>query len=123
MVRKTVKYIDFNGNEAEDELFFNLNEVEIVELDLEFEGGLESFVENLDPEKNPKDVMMLFRVLMSASVGHKTEDGKHFIKDDDEAKMFKNSAAYSALFVEMIQDETKGAAFFNALLSANAPSA
>lgn len=123
MVSKSVKYIDFDENLQTETLYFNLNEAEIIRLDLEFEGGFEKYIGRLneDPAKYPLKIMDMFEKIMATSVGHKSEDGKHFIKDDDEAAQFKNSAAYSALFVEMLQDGDEGAAFFNALMSRNSP--
>ena len=117
MLKKTIKYVDFDGKEGEETLYFNLTEPEVVRLDVQFKGGLEKFINNLDPEAKPEDVLSLFEKLIKASYGKKSEDGRHFTKDSESANLFFQSAAYSALFVELIQDADKAAAFFNGLLS------
>jgi len=121
VLKKTVKYVNFDGKEDQEVLYFNLTEPEVVRLDVQFEGGLETFINKLDPELKPQDVLDLFEKLIKASYGEKSADGRHFRKSPETAQLFYQSAAYSALFVELIQDADKAAAFFNGLLSSTAP--
>ena len=122
MLKKVVKFIDFNGDPAEETLYFNLTEAEVVRLDTKYKGGFEEVVKHLDPENNPQEVLNLFEDVIRASYGIRTEDGKHFIKNSAESEMFFYSAAYSALFVELLQDADKAAAFVNGLLASTVPS-
>ncbi|MCK5604780.1 hypothetical protein KAR91_23020 [Candidatus Pacearchaeota archaeon] len=121
MLKKTIKYVNFDGKEDQETLYFNLTEPEVVRLDVQFVGGLEKFIKNLDPEVRPEDVLNLFEKLIKAAYGEKSDDGRHFTKDPETANLFFQSAAYSALFVELIQDADKAAAFFNGLLSSTSP--
>lgn len=117
MLRKEVEYVDFNGKQQKEVLYFNLTEPEVVRLDVKFPGGLEKYVEALDPEENPQKVLDLFEEVIKASYGEKSEDGKYFVKDEERVSLFFGSAAYSSLFMELIQDADTAAAFFNALLT------
>ena len=117
MLKKTIKYIDFDENEQEETLYFNLTEPEVVRLDVSFPGGLEEYINNFDENVNPQDILKLFEEVIRASYGEKTADGRSFIKEPEAVNLFYQSAAYSALFVELIKDADKAAAFFNALLS------
>ena len=117
MLKKTIKYIDFDGKKQEETLYFNLTEPEIVRLDVEFTGGLEEYIANLDEKVNPQDILSLFEEVIRASYGEKSDDGRHFIKNTESVFLFDQSAAYSALFVELVKDADKAASFFNALLS------
>lgn len=123
MLKKVVKYTDFNGNPAEDTLYFNLTEAELVRLDVKYkpQGGFEGVASNLDPENNPEEVLTLFEDIIQASYGVRSEDGKYFIKDSEEAKLFFQSAVYSALFVELLQDADVASAFVNGIISSTAP--
>lgn len=121
MLKKTVKYVNFDGKEDKEVLYFNLTEPEVVRLDVQFEGGLEKFINELDPKSKPQDVLDLFEKLIKASYGEKSEGGRHFIKSPEAASLFYQSAAYSALFVELIQNADKAADFFNGLLSSTSP--
>lgn len=118
MLKKVVKYVDFEGEERLDTLYFNLTEPEVVRLDVQFEGGLEEYIANLDDKIAPENILTLFEEVIQASYGEKGEDGRHFIKNQEAREMFFQSAVYAALFVELIQSADKAAAFFNGLLSA-----
>jgi hypothetical protein len=117
MLKKTIVYNDFDGKERSEQFLFNLTEAEVVRLDSEFPGGLASHIENLDVEGNPHEVIFLFERLIKSSYGIKSDDGRHFIKNDPDVDMFWESAAYSALFMELVKDAEKAASFFNALIS------
>ncbi len=117
MLKKTIKYVDFDGKEQEETLYFNLTEPEVVRLDVSFPGGLEVYISTLDEKVNPQDILKLFEEVIRASYGEKSEDGRYFLKDPEAVNLFYQSAAYSALFVELIKDADKAAEFFNALLS------
>jgi hypothetical protein len=117
VLKKVVKYVDFDGKKREDTLYFNLTEPEVVRLDVEFPGGLEEYINNLDEKVNPKDILSLFEQVIRASYGEKSDDGRYFVKDPKAVDLFYQSAAYSALFVGLVKDADKAATFFNGLLS------
>jgi hypothetical protein len=117
MLKKAIKYIDFDGNTREDTLYFNLTEPEVVRLDVKFPGGLEEYINNLDEKVNPQDILNLFEDVIRASYGEKSDDGRYFVKDPELVDLFYQSAAYSSLFVELVTNADKAATFFNALLS------
>ena len=117
MLKKAIKYLDFDGNEQEETLYFNLSEPEVVRLDVQFKGGLEEYINNLDEKVNPQDILSLFEKVIKASYGEKSDDGRYFVKKEEGIDLFYQSAAYSALFVELVTDADKAATFFNALLS------
>ncbi len=117
MLKKAIKYVDFDGKEQEETLYFNLTEPEVVRIDVEFPGGLVEYIENLDSKVNPEDILTLFEKVLRASYGEKSDDGRYFIKNEEAADLFYQSAAYSSLFVDLVTDADRAAAFFNALLS------
>ena len=117
MLKKTIKFIDFNGKEQKTVVYFNLIESEIVRLDVEFEGGLVSYINNLDSKVRPKDILTLFEKVILLAYGQKSEDGLHFLKSEEQAVLFKQSAAYNSLFVSIVQDADAASDFFNRLLS------
>ncbi len=117
MLKKVIKYVDFDGKEQEETLYFNLTEPEVVRLDVQFEGGLEVYINNLDEKVNPQNILSLFEKVLRASYGEKSDDGRYFVKEEKLVDLFYQSAAYSALFVELVQDADTAANFFNSLLS------
>lgn len=121
MLKKDVTYQDFNGEERTDTFYFNLTEPEVVRLDVEFPGGLQEYINNFN-EEEPQNILNLFEKVIRESYGEKSKDGRYFIKDPESTDRFYQSAAYSALFVELVQDAEKASVFFNALLTRTAVS-
>lgn len=121
MFKKVVEYVDFNGEPNTAELYFNMTQREAVRFDLEFEGGLEKYVAGLNADKDQLGIMNLFERLLLSSYGEKTEDGKHFLKDQDIQDRFKQSAVYDALFTSLLQDTDQAVQFFNEVVSTAIP--
>lgn len=120
MIKKKVTYTDYDGKERTETLYFNLTEPEMVRLDVKYEGGLETVIQNLDPEARPAEVLELFETVIRTSYGEKSEDARYFVKDEKATDLFMQSGAYSALFMELIQDADAAAAFVNGLISSTA---
>jgi hypothetical protein len=120
VLKKSITYKDFDGKKRSEELYFNLTEPELVRLDVAYKGGLEKHVKQLDPEERPNEVLELFETVIRTSYGEKSEDGRFFVKDPNAVSLFMQSAAYSALFMELIQDADKAAAFVNGLVTQTA---
>jgi len=117
MLKKTVKFIDFDGAERTTVLYFNLVESEIVRLDVEFKGGLENYINNLNAGSDTQDILTLFERVILLAYGEKSEDGLYFLKGPDKSELFKQSAAYNSLFMSIVQDVDVATDFFNRLLS------
>lgn len=104
MLKKTIKYVDYNGETHEEEYYFNLSKAEVMEMQLGTAGG---FAEHLQKLVNTKDVPAItkaFKDLILASYGVKSDDGKRFIKSPEIRDAFVQSEAYSELFMELIQN-------------------
>jgi hypothetical protein len=63
----------------------------------------------------------LFEDVLSSSYGVKSEDGRRFVKDPVVVGQFLDSAAYSALFMELLGDAEAAAAFMEGVLTITAP--
>lgn len=116
MLKKTIKFKNFNGEEARMDAYFNLTRVELIRLEARYDGGLEKYISTFDPENKPKPVLEFFENFIMESYGRKSDDGLYFIKDPDEALLFMQSAAYDALFMDLISDTDKATDFINAVV-------
>mgnify|MGYP000915220006 FL=1 len=116
MLRKTVHYTDFNGNEAEEVLYFNLSMPELLEMDNSGPGGLKERLNTMIEETDGQAILKTITDLIYKAYGKKSEDGKKFIKNGALADDFFQSAAYEALFEELITDENAAAAFVNGIV-------
>lgn len=117
MLKKTITFTDFEGNEAKMDAYFNLTKTECVDLNLEFEeeGGLIGRIKKLMTEREngetPKKPAYDFvKLLIDRSYGVRPKDNPSlFLKEDDDGrplyKKFKQSAAYDAYVFALLSGE------------------
>lgn len=119
MIKKTVKYVDYNGVERVEDFYFNLNKAEITEMELSIDGGLTKMIEDIVASNDNKQIVGLFKEILLKSYGEKSKDGKRFVKSKEMAEAFAQTEAYSELFIELALDAQAAADFFNGILPAD----
>lgn len=115
MLKKHMKYKDYNGEEKEEDFYFNLNKAELFEMELSSEGGLEETINRLMNEKNGKEIIAMFKKLILGSYGVKTVDGR-FAKSEELSRKFSETAAYPELFTELATNAESATAFVNGIV-------
>ena len=116
MLKKTIKYTDYEGVEREEDFYFNLNKAEVMEMQLSTDGTLTKFIEKIIAEKRVPELVKIFKELILKSYGEKSVDGKRFIKNDRILEEFTQTEAYSNLFMELSTDADAAAAFINGII-------
>ena len=116
MLKKRIKYTDYDGNVREEDFYFNLNKAEITELELSTEGGLQQMIERIIDAKDTAQIIQFFKKIILMSYGEKSPDGRRFIKNDKLTEEFTQTEAYSELFLELASDEKSAAAFVNGII-------
>lgn len=123
MFKKTVKYVDFDGNQREDTLYFNLTKAELTELAMSAEGGLDKYINRIIESRNEAEIVKLFKELILMAYGEKSDDGRRFIKKRNGVRLadeFAETEAYSELFMELATNEQAAIEFFNHIVPAEA---
>lgn len=116
MLKKTIKYVDFDGNEREEDFYFNLTKAECMEMELSTTGGMERFINKIIAEKDNKKIVEMFKDIILRSYGEKSLDGKRFMKSPEISAGFAATEAYSELFMELSSDSEAAARFVNAII-------
>lgn len=116
MIKKTMTFIDYDGNERTEDFWFNLNKAEVAKMELGTTGGIQKMIERLVQEQDSARIVEIFDQMICASYGKKSPDGKRFIKSQDLLDKFKQTEAYSDLFIELLGHPDMAAAFFNEVL-------
>lgn len=120
MLKRPITYTDFNGNKVTEDFYFNLSVAEAVEMEVSDESGsLGNFLKTIVAEENKRELMRMFKELISAAYGEKSEDGKYFLKSEEMRRKFLDSAAYAQLFVELVTNEQSVADFIIGVLPAD----
>lgn len=116
MLKKVIKYTDYNGNEREETFYFALSKPELVEMELSINGGLSEYIERIMSAQDTRSLIALFKDLILKSYGEKSLDGKHFTKSEELSKAFSETEAYTTLFMELVEDADTAANFVNGIL-------
>ena len=120
MLKKNIKYTDYNGVERSEDFFFNLSKAELMEMEMGTTGGLAELIKKVIMTQDQPKVIELFKKLILKAYGEKSEDGKRFIKKDSNgvllADYFEQTEAYSVLFMELATDDKAAAEFVNGII-------
>lgn len=117
MLKKTITYEDYEGNERKEDFYFNLNQSEIIKwLTTTGDYTLDKVLIRLGQERNGKKVMEIFEDLIHRSYGRKSLDGRKFEKSEEIWQDFYQTEAYSTLFYELVTDARKAADFVNQII-------
>ena len=116
MLKKTITYTDYNGEERKEDFYFNLNKAEVIEMEIGEAGGYGEMLKRIVDSKDGAQIMKVFKTLILKAYGIKSPDGKFFEKSEEISKKFEQTEAYSNLFVELCTDAEAATAFINGLL-------
>jgi len=119
VLKKTIKYVDFNDKPQEETFYFNLTEAEVTEMELSVKGGLAATLEKIVKEEDNELIISMFQGVILKAYGEKSEDGKRFVKNAKIREDFASTAAYSALFMELATDADAATVFINGVIPKN----
>lgn len=116
MIKKTITYTDYDGNQRTEDFWFNLSKVELTEMDVTSPGGMTNFLQKIVSEQDNKKIWEAFKDLVFRAYGEKSLDGRRFIKDPEKTKAFSETEAYVELCMELFSDPDKAAEFVNGIV-------
>lgn len=116
MLKRPITYTNFNNEKVTEIFYFNLSEAELIDWEVEFEGGLKARLERLIETADRKKTVEFFKDLVLRAFGEKSDDGKYFEKNDQLKGRFMSSAAYPVLFMELATDDKAAADFLKGIV-------
>ena len=116
MLKLTKTFTDYDGNVRTEDFYFNLSKAELMKMEMGETGGLEKLLRKIIAEQDNVKIMEYFDDIISRSYGVKSPDGREFVKSPELTKKFKETEAYSDLFMELCTDAKKAADFVNQVL-------
>jgi hypothetical protein len=119
MIKKTITYTDFNGNERTEDKYFNLSKSEIMKMEMSVVGGFAEMINRVVQAQDQVAIMQIFEEVIQKSYGVKTPDGKGFKKTKEDLEEFISTPAYDELFMELCTNADAAAAFINGVIPAD----
>lgn len=119
MLKKNIKYVDYNGVERDEDFYFNLTKAEVMEMEMSTSGGLAEMIQRVVAAQDAPAIIKIFKDLVLRAYGVKSPDGKRFIKSEELKDEFAQTEAYSILFMELATDADAAAKFVNGIVPAD----
>lgn len=123
MIKKTVTYTDYNGVERTENHYFNLSKAEVMEMEMSTNGGMAESIQKIVDAKDAPSIIRVFKDLVLKAYGVKSDDGRRFMKTKPDgsryADDFKETEAYSQIFMELATDADAAAKFVNGIVPAD----
>mgnify|MGYP005888044069 CR=1 FL=1 len=123
MIKKTITYTDYNGVERTENFYFNLSKAEVMEMEMGAEGGMAAAIQKIVDAKDAPAIIRVFKDLVLKAYGVKSDDGRRFMKTKPDgsryADDFKETEAYSQIFMELATDTDAASAFINGIVPAD----
>jgi hypothetical protein len=116
MLKKTIKYTDYNGVERNEDFYFNLNKAELMEMEMMTPGGMADMIKNIVKAQDTPSIMKIFKEIITKSYGEKSADGKRFIKSKELTDAFTQTEAYAQLFTELATNDVEAAKFIRGIV-------
>lgn len=116
MLKKTITYTDFNGDETSEDFLFHLSKAELIELEASHKDGLAASMQRIVEADDTKAIIAEFKRIVLLAYGKKSMDGKRFIKNQTLREEFESSEAYSTLFMELVTNTDSAIEFMNGII-------
>ena len=125
MIKKTVTYKDYNDVERTENFYFNLSKAEVLEMEMGTDGGMAETIQRIIDAKDAPAIIRVFKDLVLKAYGVKSDDGRRFMKVKPDgsryADDFKETEAYSQIFMELATDADAAAKFVNGIVPSDLP--
>jgi len=115
VIKQTIKFEDFDGNEVTEEHYFHLSTAQIMEWVAEKGDDLGTQMENTVKNGSGGEIMLLFREIIEKSYGDR-QGGSSFVRSPEITARFMDSLAFEAFFGELLTDDKKATEFFNGIM-------
>lgn len=119
MLKKTMTFTDYNGNERTEDFYFNLSKAELSEMELSTTGGLGQMIQDIVAAQDTPRIISIFKDLILKSYGIKSADGRRFIKSKELSTEFSQTEAYSEIFMELATNADAATEFVNGIMPAD----
>ncbi|QHJ80906.1 MAG: hypothetical protein [Caudoviricetes sp.] len=116
MLKKEIKYKNYEGTEVIAPFYFNYNKMDLIRLKARTGRDIQDQAVFLAESGDEQATIEFLEDLILTSYGVKTPDGKSFLKTKEIRHAFEYSEAYAELFVELLTEPGAMAKFASGLI-------
>lgn len=119
MIKKTLVYTDYDGNERTEDYHFNLTRTELMDMEMSLYGGLKKSIENIIKTKDNVKIYNLFKDIVRKSYGVKSPDGRKFMKSPEIFADFEQTEAFSDFMYGLLNNPEEITEFIKGIIPAD----
>ena len=123
MLKKLIKYTDYDGRERSENFYFYMSKAELMEMELGTVGGMQNLIQLIIDKQDIPKIMEAFKTIILKAYGEKSADGRRFIKSKELSEAISQTESYSNLYMELITDAEAAAVFINGIVPADVAAA
>ena len=116
MLKETITFTDYDGNERTEDFYFNLSTAEVIEMEMSTAGGMENMLKSIIASRDTKRIVETFKRIITMAYGVKSPDGRNFLKSKELTDDFIHTEAYSDLFMRLASDADYAANFIRGIM-------
>lgn len=131
MIKRTINYIDFDGNSRTEDAYFNMTRSELIAFSFDMPEAITDAAKNTNIANNvdleaagaklvdrlgKSGIFNFVKDLVFRSYGKKSDDGRRFIKSNEMATEFTQTLAYDEFLIDLFSDDKKASDFINGLI-------
>lgn len=129
MIKRTINYTDFDGNQRTEDAYFNMTRTELLAFSFDIPDDVTNAVNanNVDIEAagaklleklGKSGIFNFVKDLVFKAYGKKSEDGRRFIKSNEFSTEFTQTLAYDEFMIDLFSDDKKATEFINGIIPA-----
>ena len=131
MIKRTINYVDFDGNQRTEDAYFNMTRSELIAFSFGMPDAVTDAAKNannanleeagakLVEKMGTSGIFNFVKDLVFKAYGMKSEDGRRFIKSEQMATEFTQTLAYDEFLIDLFSDDKKAAEFINGIIPAD----
>ena len=116
MLKKTITYTDFDGNERTEDHYFHISKTELAEMNFGEGGKMDEKLSIMVNALDAKEMFKTFKEILELAYGKKSLDGRRFEKSPEIFKEFTETEAYNVLIMELFENQTNIEKFINSII-------
>jgi hypothetical protein len=114
MLKRTIKYEDFDGNIISEDFTFHISKSELLEMDIEHKEGLGAILDEIIKTDDKKGLVVQFKKIILAAYCQRY--GNRFVKSPELTEAFSQTPAFDALFMELVTDDEAASVFVQGII-------
>lgn len=123
MIKKTLTYKDYEGQEHTKDFYFSMNQTEFALMNNQLPGGFEFYLKKIQEDHDETKLLELLTMFIVEGYGERLMDGLGFSKEDLQGrklgKLFLSTEACDNLITELLEKENNIGAFLTGMLPAS----